>query len=55
MTLSELWILNRISTHVEESAIAKSRRSDFPQINADNYPKIISVSLQLRFETADQH
>ncbi|WP_206757556.1 hypothetical protein [Nostoc sp. FACHB-888] len=51
MILSELWILNRISTHVEESAIAKSRRSDFLLMNADNHPKIISVSLQLPFET----
>jgi hypothetical protein len=40
---------------VRESAIAKSQRSDFPLMNADNYPKIITVSLQLRFETADQH
>ncbi|MEH2240359.1 hypothetical protein [Nostoc sp.] len=54
MTLSELWILNRISTHVGESAIAKSRRLDFSLMDADNYPKIISVSLQLRFGTADQ-
>ncbi|MEA5628170.1 hypothetical protein VB740_35360 [Nostoc sp. UHCC 0251] len=45
MTLSELWILNRISTLSVESAIVKSRRSDFPLMNADNHPKIISVFL----------
>ncbi|MEH1791945.1 MULTISPECIES: hypothetical protein [unclassified Nostoc] len=38
-----------------ESAIAKSRRSGFLLMDADNYPKIISVSLQLRLKTADQH
>ncbi|WP_174711305.1 hypothetical protein [Nostoc sp. TCL240-02] len=55
MTLSEWWILNRISTHLRESAIAKNQRSGFLPMDADNYPKIISVSLQLRFETANQH
>ncbi|MCW5316829.1 hypothetical protein GTQ43_24325 [Nostoc sp. KVJ3] len=55
MILSELWILNRISTQVGERAIAKSQRSDFLSMDADNYPKIISVSLQLPFETANQH
>jgi hypothetical protein len=55
MTLSEWWILNRISTHIGESAIAKNQRSGFLPMDADNYPKIISVSLQLRFGTADQN
>ncbi|MBN3990627.1 MAG: hypothetical protein HWQ36_08835 [Nostoc sp. NMS2] len=55
MTLSELWILNRISTHLRESAIVKNQRSGFLLMDADNYPKIISVSLQLRFGTAAQH
>ncbi|MEH2191368.1 MAG: hypothetical protein V7K98_01700 [Nostoc sp.] len=55
MTLSEWWILNRISAHIGESAIAKSLRSGFLLMDADNYPKIISISLQLPFETANQH
>ncbi|MEA5606143.1 hypothetical protein [Nostoc sp. UHCC 0252] len=55
MTLSEWWILNRISTHIGESAIAKSRRSGFLLMDVDNYPKIISISLQLRLGTANQH
>ncbi|MEH2243787.1 hypothetical protein [Nostoc sp.] len=54
MSLSELWILNRISTLSVENLIAKSRRLDFPLMDADNYPKIISVFRQLRFGTADQ-
>ncbi|MEH2042476.1 hypothetical protein [Nostoc sp.] len=37
------------------NAVSREVRSHFPVMNADNYPKIISVSLQLRFGTADQH
>ncbi|WP_251959402.1 hypothetical protein [Nostoc commune] len=53
--------MNRISTLSLESLITKSRRwrsppqaSDFPPMDADNYPKIISIFRQLRFETTDQ-
>ncbi|MEH1965175.1 MULTISPECIES: hypothetical protein [unclassified Nostoc] len=49
MTLSELWILNRISTLSLESLIVGFWRLDFPLMDADNYPKIISVFRQLRF------
>ncbi|WP_335201280.1 hypothetical protein [Nostoc sp.] len=45
--------INAVSTEVR--CLRRATPTHFPVMNADNYPKIISVSLQLRFETADRH
>ncbi|MEH1874830.1 hypothetical protein [Nostoc sp.] len=51
--------INALSRKVRSSktdvGAARRRHQTFSVMKADNHPKIISVSLQLRFGTTDQH